>query len=351
MSASRFLLATLFVFSAAATVADADDGTAPEIVDSAPPSRNLFRLPNGTLQILYLVAGKHAVSVTSTDSGQTWSQPRVEFEFAKPSSGIPLTLVDRNGELHAFLTVKRGSGRPTITGFYDVWHCRTAQQRTGWSRPKRIFAGYVGSLNGVTQLKSGRIVLAQQYWVDGRESAPPTGSHVVTTNYSDDNGETWQLAPVELTAPCRADYIGSNYGACEPSILELTDGRVWMLMRTQTGFLYESFSPDGVGWSPARPTRFRSSNSPSNLLRLSDGRIALFWNHCEDPSRVDGASIYTTRDALHMAISSDEGQTWHGYREVFRDPLRNESPPTRGDRGPAYQFTAQVAEGSTRRGT
>ena len=331
---------------AVASAIQADDPVPPQLLDASPPSKNIFQLPDGSLSILYLQRGKGCVSIRSTDGGETWSAPREEFPFTKPGSGIPLTLVDRDGELHAFLTVRRGAGRrPTADYFIDIWHCRTTNERSQWSEPQRIFAGYVGALNGVTQLPSGRIVLPQQYWVPGRKSAPPTGSHVVTTNYSDDGGKTWTLSPAELTAPCVPDYIGSNYGACEPVILPLKDGRAWMLMRSQTGFMYESFSPDGAEWSPAVASQFRASNSPASLLRLKDGRIVVFWNNCENPSRVDRAPIYTTRDALHAAISDDEGQTWQGFREVVRDPLRNESPPKQGDRGTAYPFTAETADG------
>ncbi len=258
--------------------------------------------------------------------------------------------MDQSGELHAFLLVERGSSRgPTVDYFYDIWHASTSHQRSSWSIPKRIFEGYVGALNGVIQLKSGRIVLPQQFWVPGLRSEPPTGSHVVTTNYSDDGSKTWQLSPARLTSPCRADYIGSNYGATEPVIAQLQDGRAWMLIRTQTGLLYESFSSDGAVWSEATPTRFLSSNSPANLLRLSDGRLVVFWNNCENPSRVDGAPVYTTRDALHVAISRDEGRSWQGYRKAFRDPHRNQPPPKRGDRGTAYPFSTLTSEGSTRR--
>ncbi len=317
----------------------------PVLLHASPPSKAVVQLPDGQLCILYMVSGEHCASIRSSDDGQTWSQPRVEFEFKK-SAGIPVVLVDQSGELHAFLLVRRGTGRrPTVDYFYDIWHAATSHQRSTWSIPKRIFEGYVGALNGVIQLKSGRIVLPQQFWVPGLRSEPPTGSHVVTTNYSDDGGKTWQLSPARLTSPCRADYIGSNYGATEPVIAQLQDGRAWMLIRTQTGLLYESFSPDGARWSEATPTRFISSNSPANLLRLSDSRLVLFWNNCENPSRVDGAPVYTTRDALHVAISRDEGRSWQGYREAFRDPHRDQPPPKRGDRGTAYPFSTLARDG------
>ena len=317
----------------------------PVLLHASPPSKAVVTLPGQGLCILYMVSGQHCASIRSGDGGATWSKPRVEFEFRK-SAGVPVVLVDRQGELHAFLLVRRGSGRtPTVDYFYDIWHAATRDGRTRWSQPQRIFEGYVGALNGVVQLESGRIMLPHQFWVPGLRSEPPTGSHVVTTSYSDDSGRTWRLSPARLTAPCRSDYIGSNYGATEPVATQLRNGRVWMLIRTQTGFLYESFSPDGVEWSEARPTRFRSSNSPANLLRLPDGRLLVFWNNCENPSRVDGEPVYTTRDALHVAISADEGRNWTGFREAFRDPNRNQTPPRRGDRGTAYPFSTATRDG------
>ncbi len=60
---------------------------------------------------------------------------------------------------------------------------------------------------------------------------------------------------------------------------------------------------------------------------------------------MDGAPVYTTRDALHVAISRDEGRSWQGYREAIRDPHRNQSPPKRGDRGTAYPFSTLTSDG------
>jgi hypothetical protein len=155
--------------------------------------------------------------------------------------------------------------------------------------------------------------------------------------YSDDKGKTWQRSPSKLTSPVYEGFNGANYGACEPSLIQLKDGRVWMLLRTQAGFMYESFSEDdGKTWSPAAPSRFHSSNSPAFQVRLNDGRLVVFWNNCDHCPRLGKDGVYSGRDALHSAISDDEGRTWRGYREVYRDPTRNASPPKDGDRGTAY---------------
>ena len=34
-------------------------------------------------------------------------------------------------------------------------------------------------------------------------------------------------------------------------------------------------------------------------------------------------TVFTNRDALHAAISEDDGKTWIGFREVALDPIRN----------------------------
>jgi hypothetical protein len=127
--------------------------------------------------------------------------------------------------------------------------------------------------------------------------------------------------------------IVSAYGAVEPVVVQLEDGRVWNLIRTQMGRFWESFSTDGAIWSEPQPTNVISSDSPAGLVRLSDGRIVLFWNNC-----LRYPYAYGGRQVLHAAISEDSGRTWRGFREVGRDPFRNVAPPSGHDYGTAYPF-------------
>jgi len=244
--------------------------------------------------------------------------------------------------------MQRSEGRqPGIDRFLDVWHARQDCRTHGpWSKPQRVFSGYVGALLGATQLRSGRILLPFAYWVGGRPTAPPTGANVTTVLYSDDGGANWHATNTELTTPCYADYNGNNYGGIEPDVVELADGRIWLMMRTQTGLLYESFSREGIQWTPATPSRFRSGNGPVAFLRLPDGRLVMFWNNADLPSRVDGQGVYGARDELQAAISPDDGDTWRGFRTVYRDPKRDLTPPRRGDRGTAYPDAEVASDGS-----
>ncbi|NLX99358.1 MAG: exo-alpha-sialidase [Rhodopirellula sp.] len=305
--------------------------------------------PDGAVDLVFsrpVERGAEIVRKRTEDNGRSWSEPKALGLTVPANFEAPLALRTRDGELQLFWMVARGGrSAPAVDYFIDIWQACSFESQTKWSKPQRIFEGYVGSINGMTELQSGRIVLPFAYWVAGAAEAPPTGCNITTVLYSDDRGTTWKLSPARLTAPCYENYNGANYGAVEPSILELEKGQVWMLIRTQTGRLYESFSTDGSEWSQPKPSRFHSSDSPASLVRLPDSRIVLFWNNCENTSRIDGAGVYTNRDALHAAISRDRGRTWQGYREVYRDPLRNESPPKTGDRGVAYPYAAAASSG------
>jgi BNR repeat-like domain len=356
-SAIAFLLCT-FTLCATAPYAEAPilHASSPDIpvqdvwepVLLGPRLGGVLLMPDGTLTRFVSVKTEGDAfrnsSIASSDGGKTWSEPR--FEYEGPRAMLPL--LDRDGEFHVFpMVVRRPEGRREIAVnyFIDILHVGSRDGRTAWSDAQRIFEGYVGSINCVTQLSNGRIIVPFASWIGGRPQGPPTGANVVTCVYSDDRGATWRQSPAALTAPCYTDFNGSGYGACEPVIMELKDGRIYMLARTETGRLYESYSTDGVNWEDLKPSRFLGTDAPAGFLRLPDDRILLFWNGCEKPPRADSAGVYGGRDAVHAAISSDECATWQGFREVYRDPTRNESPQRTGDRGTAYPMPYQGAHG------
>jgi sialidase-1 len=226
-----------------------------------------------------------------------------------------------------------------LTRYLDVWLNR-ADARTA-EAPRRIWRGYNGSQMEYQQFPGGRIVVPFGSMQPHAKAAPPTGRHVTVVLLSDDAGQTWQQSASPLIAPCYADFNGSNEGACEPAIEQLRDGRLWMLMRTQAGFLYETHSSDlGTTWTPATASRFNTSTGPANILRHPNGWLVATWNNCEMPLRHAGLGVYGGRDALHVAVSADEGRTWRGFREIYLDHRRNDNPEKTGDRGTAYPLAA-----------
>ncbi|HWR16895.1 MAG TPA: sialidase family protein [Terriglobales bacterium] len=319
-------------------------------------------LPDGRLAAFSLTTlGKNQVveMQVSTDNSRTWTNPAIVLSLSTDTGrwGGPEILVDREGEIHLiFLNdantgIYKGgeaSGRPNLTKKrLDIWHAKSTAGRTKWLSPKKIWEGYTGSLNSIIQTKKGRIVLPFSYKSDrtwrNRGEGPETftymGDYDSTALYSDDGGKTWTLSPDKLKV-VTPDIRGA-YGAVEPVVLELKDGRVWMLIRSQMGRFYESFSDDGARWSKPAPTSIVSSDSPAGLVRLKDGRILLLWNQC-----LRYPYAYGGRQVLHGAISEDEGDTWRGIREVMRDPQRDLPPPPGGDFGTAYPFPRLLKDGN-----
>lgn len=320
----------------------------PAIIGAAPENEaDVIRLADGTLKVFFNQRDEYVGSLSSSDGGATWSQPRREFDVSGTTAHAIQVLRDRRGQLHVFYLVIEGSGRKlNVDRFLDIWQCTTTGDGARWTGPRRIYHGAVGALRGIVQTDAGRIVLPFSTAAPRRLPGPPTGSFYTTAIYSDDDGRSWRETAVELTSPCTEGYNGGNYGAVEPTIVQLVDGRLWMLIRTQTGRLYESFSTDGADWSPAAPSRFYSSNSPAMLRRLDDGRLLLAWNNAQVPPRHQGQGVYGGRDALHAALSDDDGRTWRGFREVYRDPTRHRSSELRNDRGTAYPDAVDAGQGT-----
>ncbi|MBI2438361.1 MAG: exo-alpha-sialidase [Lentisphaerae bacterium] len=294
----------------------------------------------------------------SGDHGLTWSDQEVQFKLDPAIGGWVggETLVDQQGEIQFFLLNDAGTGilwagegeRPAVGGLterrLDLWHTKTTGKGRQWQQPKCIWKGYTGSLNSVAQLKNGRILLpfscqTKRGWASrggGLGEWSFYGRYDSVVIYSDDGGDTWRLSnAVKIVTP----DISYAYGAVEPVVIQLKDGRVWMLIRGQTGRFYESFSADGAEWSIPNPSAIINSDSPAGLARLGDGRLFLVWNNC-----LRFPYAYGGRQVIHAAISEDDGATWRGFREVGRDPLRHQPPPPGGDFGTAYPFPSVTAD-------
>lgn len=236
------------------------------------------------------------------------------------------------------------AARVGLTRYLDVWTQKASE--SGVTEPSMIWRGYNGSQIEYEQMPNGRIIVPFGSMQPHTKPVPPTGRHKTVIQYSDDNGTTWTESVSKLQSPCYANFNGLNEGACEPAIERLADGRIWMLMRTQAGFLYESYSQDnGTTWQAANASRFNTSTGPPCIMRHIDGRLVMCWNNCEMPPRADGEGVYGGRDALHIAVSNDEGKTWSGFREVYLDHRRNGNPARSGDRGTAYPLTGFTEDG------
>lgn len=167
------------------------------------------------------------------------------------------------------------------------------------------------------------------------------GGYGAATAYSDDDGKTWVFQDIEGVKGVRRRNPGSARdhwycSGCEPAVVEMKDGSVLMCLRTSGPHAAFMKSTDGgATWGEAwTDARFWQANTRPEFLRLKDGRLVFVWNNTqllpeippsETPQGESGVAGFTNRDALHAAISDDDGKTWKGFREIALSERRNSS--------------------------
>ncbi|MEX2511863.1 MAG: sialidase family protein [Cyclobacteriaceae bacterium] len=317
----------------------------PEKIGEAPTNEAVVIDDRGTLKIFYINRPGNADKVMVLKKNQNgWSEPEEAFQLPGQAYYALQVVKSENGDLvcvfHLF-----GKGDQGYKGRHlDLWVNRRVDNK--WGAPFKIFDGYVGAIRGLKKLESGRLLLSFGKAVPEREAKPPGnerdfGWNSIQTMYSDDGGLTWASSSNELEIEIDNNKV-TRYGAIEPEMIEREDGSVWMLIRTTHGRLFQSISWDqGETWTDPESTDFISSDSPACLLRLNDGRMVIFWNSCQ---RWDNPRSYAMggREVLHAAISTDDGLTWEGFREVARSP---DLEINQGDRGTAYPSAEEMENG------
>jgi hypothetical protein len=331
---------------------DLEKVKAPVILGKAPTNEaTLIRLASGTIKMFYINRPGKAdkmMSISSTDNGASWQEPIVEFELPGEAYYANQVMRDRNGTIHCVFHIFKPGPLGYRGRHLDLWYT-SMKQGEGWAKPRMINEGYVGSLRGFIQLKNGNFIIPMTESDTARANKPGDGMvdyglfQVMTLN-STDLGKTWTRSSTTLKIPIESGWV-TRYGAIEPHAIELNDGRIWMLIRTNKGFLYESFSNNsGTTWSAPIPSSFISSDSPASTVRLADGSIVLLWNSNQ---RYDDKRSYAAggREVLHAAISKDDGKSWKGFREIMTTS-NNKTPIVRGDRGTAYPSAVELPNGN-----
>ena len=182
--------------------------------------------------------------------------------------------------------------------------------------------------------------------------------------WSDDDGRTWkrvQIAPVKGVARLHPGDKRPHWfnDGCEPTVVELKDGTLWMGVRTSgEHHAFYTSKDGGETWSEGTPhPAFWAANTMPYLFRLSDGRLLFIWNNTamlptrdlsEYPELGAGErsgqweTVFTNRDALHAAISDDDGKTWKGFREIALNDIRNASDFRELGNDPAQEHDKSV---------
>ena len=274
------------------------------------------RLGNNQLMTVWSATAKSGgpekvYAAFSQDQGRNWSPPKLLMADPAKAMADPNILVDGN-RVFVFST------QVEIPNKIDrSWTMAIRSEDSGatWSEilevpiPRRYVAGK--QHNGIV-LRDGTYLvgIAWDKWPEMGMAARTEGEMDLTAGVLvSKDGKHWTLhgalhAFVEKLTP------GGTNGLCEPSLVELENGEVLMLLRSGSTHHYESRSRDGgLTWSYPVPSPLPGHNTPAALLRLrqSPKEIVVVWNNSP-----------LTRYPLSAALSGDGGATWGNPRIVAK---------------------------------
>lgn len=241
----------------------------------------------------------------SDDGGRSWSEPLLAIDphddtLPCDRCTIVGTLwVDPLKRLWLFFnqSLLHYDGRSTN------WYIRCDDpdaETLVWTEPRYVYHGC--TLNKPTVLSTGEWMLPVSVWARHHIKPPFTDSYRELDNVrmanvlvSADAGETWTRRGGALFPDTRFD---------EHMVVELPEGRLWMLGRVKDG-LMESFSDDaGVTWTEPVRARVQSVSARYHLRRLRSGRLLLIKHGVRPEAAPENRSWLTA------FLSEDNGASW-----------------------------------------
>lgn len=269
----------------------------------------------------------------SRDRGLTWTDPQVYMMDypAGPLNGMMLRLQDSANTLMLVQQVRHhievDEERRVATASSNYFQTRANVfiRRSedggrsfdhGQELPYEEFTGgkslpgggFYGSVDCVMQLHGGRIVAAFMFMDPERADVVAQGwgsqHYTIACLVSDDSGGSWKRS--------NEIVVDTQRGAMEAQIVETEPNRLFCLLRTKGGFLYQTVSEDGgETWSAAEPSPLPAPESMARMIRLQSGNLVVVWNNVSSTTQ-------QPRHPLVAAISRDGGRSW-GEPRVIAD--------------------------------
>ena len=253
----------------------------------------------------------------SKDKGISWEDYSTIQENVADTNVMCPTLLRLQSDVLAHFYLHKNS-----VSDCQAYMTQSSDEGKSWGNSVRITAeqGYhVVNNDRVIQLKSGRLLVPVAHtphcWCE-----QPWKSFCY---FSDDNGSTWVVSDNKISLPkgYGTPTRDKIFGALEPGVVELIDGRILMVIRTQLGHIYKSYSTDGGStWTEALPMSLVSPGAPSSIKRIPDtGDLLIIWNNNFDPEEF----MCGRRCPLTAAISRDDGETWENIRNIETDESKD----------------------------
>lgn len=195
---------------------------------------------------------------------------------------------------------------------YPTYVVRSTDHGKTWEKPQKLHDDWTGYNTNMIVTSKGYFVFTSMVMLNN------PGRHAVITYTSKDDGKTWTRSNI-------LDFggIGHHDGSMEATIVELKNGNLMKLIRTNWDQFWRAESKDdGLTWHVLGPSGIPASAAHGKLLRLSSGRLLLAWNRpypdgeTEPRNVVGGDNIWSAvpgsnyRNELSIAFSNDDGKTW-----------------------------------------
>lgn len=260
-------------------------------------------------------ATAHLAGRFSSDGGKTWTK---EDTMILPNEGgfnvMSVSLLRlQDGRIAMFYLCKNSH-----TDCRPMMRTSTDEAKT-WSEPTLCIPDsdvgyYVLNNDRVIQLKNGRLLMAVALH-HKPEWKKADWDGILCCYFSDDAGKTWRASKTSLITKT-AD--GKRVTTQEPGVVELSDGRVMMVVRASGGCQYVGYSSDGGDtWSDLERSTMSSPLSPATIERIpGTDTLLLAWNNHGNII----PELCGRRTPLSIAISTDDGKTWQKAKNLAEDP-------------------------------
>lgn len=261
--------------------------------------------------------------IRSSDEGETWSEPVIIVrakDFGVKNIMSVSGVVQNDGSLGFYFMIKENNGCSTLGRTLSSDGVNFTASRC---KVNAISAYYIVNNDRIIRLSDGRLA-APTAWVS--PSHDEAGNLMYDCNWacgalvSEDDGATFTRSEGFVVS---ATHLNQTTGLQEPGMLELKNGVVWMYMRTNYGWQYESYSIYAFdSFTAPEPSKFSSLCSPMKVARHPDDTLYAIYNPIPSYNERPKTPWGWGRTPIVIKKSTDDGRTWGDYTVIEGDEMR-----------------------------